>query len=75
MEGGGSTLTESVADALTLFLNLPSILVCLVFGFPPFGFRMPFFAIANSCLWGSALALIVATIHKRKIENAARNRS
>ena len=66
MEGGGSTLVERFADVLTLLLNVPSLVVCFVFGFPPFGFTMPVVAIANSCLYGSALALLVVYFKRKK---------
>lgn len=66
MEGDGSTLVERFADVLTLLLNVPSLVVCFVFGFPPFGFTMPAFAIANSCLYGSTLALLVVYCRKKK---------
>ena len=66
MEGGGSTLVERCADVLTLLLNVPSLVVCFVFGFPPFGFTMPAFAIVNSCLYGSTLALLVLYCRKKK---------
>ena len=66
MEGSGSTLMERFADLLTLLLNVPSLVVCYVFGFPPFGFTMPAFAIANSCLYGSTLALLVVYCEKKR---------
>ena len=66
MEGGGSTLVERFADVLTLLLNVPSLVVCFVFGFPPFGFTMPAFAIANSCLYGSTLAQLIVYCKKKK---------
>mgnify|MGYP006306720041 CR=1 FL=1 len=66
MEGGNETLVERFAAVLTLLLNLPSLVACFVFGFPPFGFTMPAVAIANSCLYGSTLALLVAYCKKKK---------
>jgi hypothetical protein len=66
MEGGGSTLVERFADVLTLLLNVPSLVVCFVFGFPPFGFTMPVFAVANSCLYGAALALLIVIVRPRR---------
>ena len=67
MEGSGATPTEFVANTLTVVLNLPSILICLVVGFPPFGFKMPAFLIANSCLWGITLTMIVRAVGWRKL--------
>jgi hypothetical protein len=66
MEGGNETLVERFAAVLTLLLNLPSLVGCFVFGFPPFGFTMPAVAIATSCLYGSSLALIVVLFRKKK---------
>ena len=58
MEGGSRTLVELIADALTVILNFPSFIVCRMLGLPPFGFTLPGFLVANSCLWGVVLALI-----------------
>lgn len=66
MEGGGSTLAERFADVLTLLLNVPSLVVSFVFGFGPFAFTMPAFAIANSCMYGSTLALLVVYCKRKK---------
>jgi hypothetical protein len=51
--GGSETPVERFDEVLTLLLNVPSLVVCFVFEFPPFGFTMPAFAIANSCLIGA----------------------
>ncbi len=66
MEGGGETPVERFAEVLTLLLNLPSLVVTYVFGFPPFVFTMPAVAIANSCLCGASLALFVVYCRKKK---------
>ena len=66
MEGRSLTPVERLAEVLTLLLNVPSLVVCFVFGFPPFGFTMPVVAIANSCLYGSALALLVVIVRPRR---------
>ena len=56
MEPTKLTQVERFAEALTLLLNLPSLVVTYVFGFPPFAFTKPVVAIFNSCLYGAALA-------------------
>jgi hypothetical protein len=69
MEGGNETPVERFAEVLTLLLNVPSLVVFYVLGklgFPPFGFTMPVVAIANSCLYGSALALLVVIVRPRR---------
>ncbi|MEL7499223.1 MAG: hypothetical protein AAFN77_16565 [Planctomycetota bacterium] len=66
MEGSGSTLVERFADMLTLLLNVPSLVISFVFGFGLFAFTMPAFAIANSCLYGSTLALLFVYCKRKK---------
>ena len=57
---------ERLAEVLTLLLNLPSLVVTYVFGFPPFAFTMPVVAIAHSCFYGTTLALRVVYCRKKK---------
>ena len=69
MEGGNETPVGFFAELLTLLLNVPSMVVCYVwyeFGFPRFSFTKPAVAIANSCLHGAALALLVVYFKKKK---------
>ena len=60
------TPMERFAEVLALLLNVPSLVVTYVFGFPPFAFTMPVVAIANSCLYGATLALLVVYFRKKK---------
>jgi hypothetical protein len=66
MEGGSSTPVERLAEVLMLLLNVPSLVVSFVFGFGPFAFTMPAFAIANSCFYGSTLALLLVVYCSKK---------
>ncbi len=66
MEPTKLTPMERLAEVLTLLLNLPSLVVTYVFGFPPFGFTIPVFAIANSCLYGATLALVLVAVRHRR---------
>ena len=66
MEGGSQSPLERLAEVLTLLLNVPSLVVSFVFGFPPFGFTIPVFAIANSCLYGATLALVLVAVRHRR---------
>ena len=69
MEGGNETPVERLAEVLTLLLNVPSMVACYVwyeFGFPRFSFTKPAVAIANSCLYGAAFALLVVYCRKKK---------
>lgn len=69
MEGGNETAVERLAELLTLLLNIPSMLFCYVWyeiGYPGFSFTEPALAIANSCLHGAALALLVVYFGTKK---------
>lgn len=66
MEPTKLTPIERFAEVLTLLLNVPSLVVTYVFGFPPFAFTMPVVAIANSCLYGATLALLVVYCRNKK---------
>ncbi|XZE55276.1 hypothetical protein SH139x_001278 [Planctomycetaceae bacterium SH139] len=66
MEPTKLTPMERFAEVLTLLLNVPSLVVTYVFEFPPFAFTMPFVAIANSCLHGATLALLVVYCKNKK---------
>lgn len=66
MEPTKLTSMERFAEVLALLLNVPSLVVIYVFGFPPFAFTIPIVAIANSCLYGAILALLVVYCRNKK---------
>lgn len=73
MEEGERTLIESVAVALAIVLNFPTMIVCRLFQLPPLGCFTPPFLIANSCLWGMALALLFTRMTNRRNKNAGQS--
>ncbi len=66
MEGSGSTLMERVADWLTILLNVPILVVVFIIKIRPFGFMISALLIANSCLYGSTLALLIVCCRKKQ---------
>ena len=70
MEGDGSRLVELVAERFINVLNFPTLIIWRIVQLPPMACFTPPFLIANSCLWGMALALIVTIMTTRRTKNA-----